>query len=210
MHGRPAEFLAIDFLADGGLDEGGAGKVQPAAFGHEQGVAEHGKIAASRHAVAHDRGDLHDPLGGDHRVITEDASEVIGIGKDVFLQRQENPGGIYKIKQRQPRPLGDHLGPDGLLAGHGKKCPGFHRRVVGNDHAQLAANGGYRRDNARGGRPAIFLVHVPARIHTALKLPQAGIDELFDTLPGGETTMMMLAFDTSRTAAVADDLDIGQ
>ena len=62
MHGRPTEFLAFDLLTNGSLDEGGPCEVQPAAFGHEQRVAQYGKIAASRHAVAHDRGDLHDPV----------------------------------------------------------------------------------------------------------------------------------------------------
>ena len=46
--GCTAEFLAVDLLPDRGLYQGRPGKVEPAALGHQQRVAEDRKVASTR------------------------------------------------------------------------------------------------------------------------------------------------------------------
>ncbi len=111
VHGGAAELLAVDLLADRRLHQRRPGQVQPAALGHEQRVAQHGQVAAAGDAVAHDRGDLGDALRADDRVVAEDAAEVVGVGEDVLLQRQEHAGGVDEVDQRQASPVGDRLAP---------------------------------------------------------------------------------------------------
>jgi hypothetical protein len=36
-------------------------------------------------------GDLRDPLGREPRLVVEDPAEVVAVGKDLVLQRQEGP-----------------------------------------------------------------------------------------------------------------------
>ena len=89
MHFCAAEFFGGSFLADGGLDQRGAGEEEAGAFGHQDVIAHDGKVGAAGYAHAHDGGDLRDAHGAHDRVVTEDAAEVVGVGEDVFLQREE-------------------------------------------------------------------------------------------------------------------------
>ena len=58
----PPKLFGGGDLADGGLDEGGAGEEEAGAFGHEDGVGHDGQIGSAGDAHAHDGGDLWDAL----------------------------------------------------------------------------------------------------------------------------------------------------
>ncbi len=121
MHGRAAQVFVADRLADGRLHQRRAGKVQAAAFGHEQFVAQDGQIAAAGHAIAQDGRELRNARRGDDGVVAKDAAEIILVGKDLVLQRQKDAGAIDEIKQRQAIFQGDALGPQHLLGRHRKE-----------------------------------------------------------------------------------------
>ena len=159
MHLCAAEFFIGDFLPDRGFDQGLAGQVQARALGHEQRVAEDGQVSAARHAETHDRGDLGDAFRRDHRVVAEDPAEVVGVGEDIFLQRQEDARGVDEVDERQPRHHRDLLGADDLLAGHREEGTRFHRRIVGDDHAAAALHQADAGDHARRGGAAVLTVH---------------------------------------------------
>ncbi len=104
-----------------------------------------GQIGAAGDAHAHDRGDLRDAHRGHDGVVAEDAAEIVLVGEDVFLQRQEDAGGVDEVDGRDAVFDGDGLGADDLLGGHGKEGAGLDRGVVGDDHAELARRRGRGR-----------------------------------------------------------------
>ncbi len=145
VHGRAAEFFGGIFLADGGLDERRSGEEEAAALGHEDVVGHDGQIGAAGHAHAHDGGDLRDAHGGHDGVVAEDAAEVVLVGKDVFLKRQEDTGGVDEVERGDAVLHRDGLRAEDLLRGHGEEGPGFHRGVVGDDHAEACRRRGRGR-----------------------------------------------------------------
>ena len=97
VHLRAAKFLATDFLTNRRLDQRGARQIQPTAFGHQQHIAQHRQIAAARHAVAHNGADLRNAFAAKHRVVAENATKVIGVRKDIFLQRKKYASAVHQI-----------------------------------------------------------------------------------------------------------------
>ena len=60
---------------------------------------------------------LRNARGRDDGVVAKDAAEIVLVGKDLFLQRQEDAGRIDQIDQRQAIREGDPLRPQHLLGG---------------------------------------------------------------------------------------------
>jgi hypothetical protein len=204
VHGGAAEFFVGDVLADGGFDEGGAGEVEAGAFGHDEGVAEDGEVSAAGDAVAHDGGDLGDALGGEDGVEEEDASEVVGVGEDVFLHGEEDAGGVDEVDEGEAGHARDGLGADDLLAGHGEEGAGLHGGVVGDDHVGAGVDVTDAGDDAGGGGAAVVLVHVVGGPEGEFLEARALIDESFDAFAGGEAVFLVLALDCLGAAAEAD------
>ena len=90
MHRRAAQFLGSRLLPDGRLHQRRPGQKQSRPFGHQHRIRHHRKIRAPRNAHAHDRRDLRNSQRTHHRVVAEDAPEIIGIRKHILLQRQKN------------------------------------------------------------------------------------------------------------------------
>ena len=88
VHLGATQLFSRDFLSDGRLYQCRSGKKKSAAFGHQYVVAHQRQIRAAGHAHAHDGGDLRNAHGAHHRVIAENAAKVVGIGKNIFLQRK--------------------------------------------------------------------------------------------------------------------------
>ena len=140
MHGGAAQLFRRIFRPNRGLHQRRPGQKKSAAFGHQDGVTHDWKISASRHAHAHNRGDLRDSFGGHHGIVAKDAPKIIGVRKDIFLERQEDPCGIHQVNRGDMVFNGNILGADDLLGGHRKECPGFHRGIIHNQHEQAAMN----------------------------------------------------------------------
>ena len=204
VHGGAAELLAVRLLADGRLHECRSRQVETASLGHDQRIAEHREIPAARDAVAHDRRHLCQAGGREYGVVPEDASEVVGVGEDVFLQWQEHARGVDEIDQRQPRPFGDHLGADELLAGHREERAGLDRGIVGDDHAELATDLPDGGDQPCPRGTTVLPVHIPRREEPALEAVGAGVQQPIHTFAGGQPVVTMLALNPPGPAALAD------
>ena len=203
VHGRPAKGLGIDCLPNGGFHERGTCEIQAAALGHQQGVAQHRQIAAARDAIAHDRGELGNSRGGDDGVVAEDATEVVLVGKDLFLKRQEHAGGVDEIDQRQAIVGGDPLGTQDLLAGHRKKGAGLHGGVVGDDHHPPVRNRADAGDHPGRGGAAPLGIHPPRRPQAQL-VKATPIHKAVNAFPGRQSVLFVLAVDGLLAAAQAD------
>ena len=204
VHGGAAQLFGGIFLADGGFDERGAGEEEAAALGHEDVVGHDGQIGAAGDAHAHDGGDLRDAHGGHARVVAEDAAEVVLIGEDVFLQRQEDAGGVDEIERGDVVLHRDVLRAENLLGGHGKEGAGLYGGVVGDDHAEASGDAAKSADDAGGGRAAPFVIHVKRRERTQLEEIGVGIEKERDALARGEALLGVLRLDGFRAAALAD------
>ena len=159
VHFCAAQFFGGSFLADGGLHQRGAGEKKAGAFGHQDVIAHHREVGAAGHAHAHDGGDLRDAHGAHHRIVAEDAAEIVGVGENVFLQRQKNAGGIDQINRGNVIFDGDILRANDFFRGHGEKRAGFYGGVVGDEHEGAAADSREAGDGSRAGCAAPFLVH---------------------------------------------------
>ena len=126
VHGGAAELLGGDVLADRRLHQRRPGEIEPRPFGHQHGVAEHRQVRPARDAVAHDRRDLRDAARREDRVVAEDAAEVVLVGEDLVLHRQEDAR-----RSRRGRSSGSRFSPaiawarSTFLIVIGKKAPAF-------------------------------------------------------------------------------------
>ena len=89
VHFRAAQFLGGNFWPIAACTSAGPARKKSRAFGHQNVIAHHGQIRAARDAHPHDGGDLRNSHGAHHGVIAKDAAEIVGIGENVFLQRQK-------------------------------------------------------------------------------------------------------------------------
>ena len=71
-------------------------------------------------------------------LVVEDAAEVLAVGEDLVLQRQEGAARVDEVDARQAVLEGDLLGAQVLLHRDRKVGAALHRGVVGDDH-RLAA-----------------------------------------------------------------------
>ena len=159
VHLGAAEGFGIDLLADRGLHQRRAGQVKLAAFGHQEFVAEHGQIRSAGDAIAHDGGVLRHAHGAEHRVVAEDPAEVVLVGKNLVLHGQKNAGAVDEIDQGEIATRCDLLGTQDFLHGRGEERAGFHRGIVGDDHAGTIVNRADAGDHTCADRAANFFVH---------------------------------------------------
>ncbi len=204
VHFRAAQFLGGGFLSDGGLHQGGPGKKQAGALGHQDVIAHDGKIRASGNAHAHDGGNLRDALRAHDGVVAEDPAEIVGVGKNVFLQRQKNAGGIHEIDRRDVIIDGDVLRANHFFCGHREERTSFHGCVVGDNHEHAAGDPPEAGDGSSGGSATPLFVHFPGGVDAEFKEMSAGIDKRGDALAGGEAVLFVLGFDGLGAAAFAN------
>ena len=110
-------------------------KIVPVPRDDHRLVAHRRHVGAARGARAHHDRDLRDPRGRHPRLVEEDPAEVVAVGKDLGLERQERAARVDEVDARQPVLLGDLLGAQVLLHRQREVGAALHRRVVGDDHA---------------------------------------------------------------------------
>ena len=166
-------------------------------------VAHHGKISATGHAHAHDGGDLRDAHGRHDTIVAEHAAKIVCVREDIFLQRQEDSGGVNEVNSRNAIFDGDVLRTDDFLRRHGKEGPGFHGGIVHDEHDHAAFDASESGDDAGGGSAAPVFVHFVRGIEAEFE-ERAGVGEQVDALAGGETRFGVLAFNGFGASALAD------
>ena len=206
VHLRAAQLFGGILRADGGLHQRGSGKKEPAAVGHQDVVAHHRQVGAAGDAHAHDGRDLRNAHGRHDGVIAEDAAEVVGVGEDIFLQRQKNAGGIDQVDRGNVIVDGDVLRANDLLRRHGKERAGLHGGVVHDEHDQAPVHSRQAGDHARGRRAAPLFVHAPGGVGAEFEELGAGIDQQRNALARGQPSFLVLRLDGLLAAALLDGL----
>ena len=180
-----AELLRGHLLAGGRLHERRAAEKDRArALDDHRLVAHRRDVGASGGAGAHDRRDLRNPRGRHHRLVEEDAPEVLAVRKDLVLHRQEGAAGIHQVDAREPVLPRDLLGAEVLLDGERVVRAALHRRVVRDDHALPPLDDADPGDHPCRGR--VVVVEAVRRERVQLEERRLGVEEPVDTLAGEE------------------------
>ena len=90
------------------------------------------------------------------RLVVEDPPEVVAVGEDVGLERQERAAAVDEVDARQPVLERDLLGPEVLLDRHRVVGAALDRRVVGDDDAGRALDPADAGDDA-GARGVVVV-----------------------------------------------------
>ena len=117
------------------------------------------------------------PRCGHRRLVEEDPAEVLAVGEDLVLQRQERAAGVDEVDARQPVVQGHLLRAQVLLDRHRVVGAALDGRVVGDDHALAAAHAADAGDDprARARRRRTCRARPAARARgTARPCPAAG------------------------------------
>ena len=151
-----AELLGGDLLAGRGLHQRRAAEEDRALLLDDHGLVAHRRdVGAAGGAGAHDAGDLRDLRLGHRRLVEEDPPEVLAVGEDVVLQRQERAAGVDEIDARQAVLQRHLLRAQVLLDGDRVVRAALDGRVVGDDHAPPAADRADAGDDPRARRGAV-------------------------------------------------------
>ena len=146
-------------------------------------------------------GDLRNPLRRHARLVEEDAAEVIAIGEDLGLQRQEGAAGVDEIDAGQAVLQRDLLRAQVLLHRHREVGAALHRRVVGDDHHLASRDAADAGDEAGGRR--VVVVHVVRGERRQLEKRRAGIEQPVDALAHRQLALLAMPLDVLGAAAVA-------
>ena len=149
VHVAAAEVLGGDDLAGRGLHQRRAAEEDRALVADDHGLVGHRRdVGAAGRAGAHHRGDLRDAARGQVGLVEEDPAEVLAVGEDLVLHRQERAAGVDEVDARQVVVGRDGLRAQVLLDGHRVVGAALDGRVVGDDHALAAADPADAGDDA--------------------------------------------------------------
>ena len=145
----PPSSSARDVLAGRGLHERRSAQEDRARALDDDGLVAHRRdVGATGRATAHDQRDLRDARGRHPGLVVEDPAEMVAVGEDVRLEREERPAAVDEVDARQAVLEGDLLGPQVLLDGHRVVGAALDGRVVGDDHAGRALDAADAGDDA--------------------------------------------------------------
>ena len=112
VHVGAAKFLGRDFFPGGRLHERRTAEEDGAGALDDDRLVRHRRhVGAARRARSHDDGNLRDALGRHPRLVVEDAAEVLAVGKDLGLERQERAAGVDEIDAGQSIVERDSVAP---------------------------------------------------------------------------------------------------
>ena len=125
-------------------------------FLDDDGLVGHRRhVGAAGGAGAHHRGDLRDAAGRQVGLVEEDPAEVLAVGEDLVLHRQERAAGVDEVDAGQVVLGRDRLGAQVLLDRDRVVGAALDGGVVGDDHALAAADPADAGDDAgRDGVPS--------------------------------------------------------
>ena len=136
VHVAAAEVLGRDDLAGRGLHQRRAAEEDRALVAHDHGLVGHRRhVGTAGGARAHHAGDLRDAARGEVGLVEEDPAEVLAVGEDVVLHRQERAAGVDEVDAGQVVVGGDGLRAQVLLDRDRVVGAALDGRVVGDHHA---------------------------------------------------------------------------
>ncbi len=200
---RAAELLCGHVLAGRGLHERRAADEDRSRAAHDHGLVGHGRdVRAAGGAGAHDDRDLRDSLGREAGLVEEDAAEVVAVGEDLGLEREEGAAGVDEVDAREAVLAGDLLRAQVLLHGERVVRAALDRGVVRDDRDLASFDDADAGDDARRGR--LVVVELVGGERIQLEEGGAGVDEAVDPLAGGELAAGAVALDRLLAAALRD------
>ena len=144
-----AQLLRRHLLTRGRLHQGRAAEEDRPRPLHDHRLVRHRRhVGAACRARPHDDRDLRDARGRHPRLVVEDAAEVVAVGEDLGLERQERASRIDEVDAGKAVLERYLLRPEVLLDGDREVGAPLCRGVVGEDH-RLAP-----RDPADAGHDA--------------------------------------------------------
>ncbi len=168
MHVPAAQLLGRDDLAGGRLHQRRAAQEDRAlVLDDDRLVGHRGHVGAAGGARAHHRGHLRDALRGERGLVEEDPAEVVAVGEDLVLQRQERAAGVDQVDAGQPVGPRHLLGPQVLLDRHRVVGAALDGGVVGHHHALPARHAADAGDQA-GGRYGVRCPRLRRRTRRAV------------------------------------------
>ena len=199
-----AELLGRHVLAGRRLHERRAADEDRAGAAHDHRLVGHRRhVGAACGARAHHDRDLRDALGGHARLVVEDPPEVVAVGEDLGLQRQERAAGVDEVDAGQVVLLGDLLRAQVLLHRQREVGAALHGRVVREDDARLTLDHADAGDDP--GRRRLAVVEVPGGERAELEERRAGVDEPVDALARGQLPARAVALHRGGAAAERDE-----
>ena len=168
----------------------------------DHGLVRHRRdVGASRRARAHHRRDLRDPERGQPCLVEEDPAEVVAVGEDLRLEREESATRVDEVDAREAVLPGHLLRAQVLLHGQREVRAPLDRRVVRDDHALATLDDADSGHDPRGRRIAV--VEIPRGERVQLEEGAARVDEHVDPLAGGQLAARAVSLDRLLPAAAA-------
>ncbi len=178
-----AQLFGIDHLAGGRLDQGRAAQEDRALFLDDDALVAHRRdVGAAGGAGAHDHSDLGNIFGAHSRLVVEDSTEVLAVGKHLVLQGQEGATGIDQIDAGQTILAGHVLGAQVLLDGHREVGATFDRGIVGQYQNLTTIDPADTGDQP--GCRCRAVVHAFGRQRAQFEKRRAGIEQGGDPITG--------------------------
>ena len=165
-------------------------------------ITHHRKIRAAGNAHSHNGRDLRNAHGAHDRIVAKNAAEIVSVGENIFLQWQEDACRVDEINGGDVILDSDILRANDFFRGHGKKCTGFHRGIIRDNHERAAANFGEAGNRARARRATPLFVHFERRVDAKLEEVRVGISQFRDTLAGRQAALFVLRLDRFRSATL--------
>ena len=220
MHVTAAEVLGRDDLAGRGLHQRRPAEEDRALVLHDHGLVAHrGDVGATCGAGAHDAGDLWDAAATEVGLVEEDPAEVLAVGEDVVLHRQERAPGVDEVDAGQVIVARDRLCAQVLLDGHRVVGAALDGGVVGDDHHLAALDTADAGDDAGGGHRVVLTrsaVHAIGSERAQLEERAARVEQAVDPIPhqelattgvlGSGTLRATLAHECQPLAQVVDEV----
>ena len=204
VHVAAAELLSGDDLAGRRLHQRRAAEEDRALVAHDHGLVAHRRhVGAAGGAGAHHRGDLRDAAGRQVGLVEEDPAEVLAVGEDVVLHRQEGAAGVDEVDARQVVVGGDGLRAQVLLDGDRVVGAALDGGVVGDHDAVAAADPADAGDDAGGGHGVV--VHAGRGERAELEERAAGVEQPVDPVAHEQLAAVGVLGPRRVTAAAPDD-----
>ena len=179
VHLGAAQRLAVDDLVDGGLDDLRSAEMDAAvARRHHDFVRQRRYVGAAGGAFAEHRRDLRNTRGRHPALPVEGAAEMVLIRKHLVALRQVRAAAIDQVDHRQAVFERDVLGANVLANGFLEEGSALGGRVIGDDHADHAADGADPGDQA-GARYRV-VVEPPGRQRRQFEKRAERIDQEID------------------------------
>ena len=203
VHVGAPELLRADVLPGRRLHERrAADEDRPRPVDDHRLVRHRRHVRAAGGAGAHHDRDLRDPERREARLVEEDAPEVVAVGEDLRLQREEGAAGVDEVEARQAVLTRNLLRTQVLLHGERVVRAALHRRVVRDDHALSALDDADPGDDPRRGRIAV--VQLPRGERVELEEGGSRVDEPVDALARSELSARAVPLDRLLAATRRD------